>query len=55
VGYNSKHEGFGVDLPRPDAGEAASPVQDKKYRRLPRPLHGELPPSSRNSHADVAS
>ncbi|MDV7243518.1 MULTISPECIES: hypothetical protein [Rhodococcus] len=55
MGFNSKHEGSGVDLPRPDAGETASRVQDKNHHRLLRPLNGELPPSSRNSHADFAS
>ncbi|MHA4848000.1 hypothetical protein L1080_000470 [Rhodococcus sp. MSC1_016] len=55
MGYNSKHEGYGVDLPRPDAGETLSPMKDTKYRRLLCPLHGESQPSFRNSHADFAS
>ena len=42
MGKKSKHEKSGLDLPRPDGAEPAAPMKNKKYRRLLRPLHGEL-------------
>ena len=42
MGKKSKHEKSGRDLPRPDGAEPAAPMKNKKYRRLLRPLHGEL-------------
>ncbi|MFC0449468.1 polyphosphate kinase 2 [Rhodococcus jostii] len=42
MGKKTKHEKSGLDLSRPGGAEAAAPMKNKEYRRLLRPLHGEL-------------
>ncbi|MFC9552534.1 polyphosphate kinase 2 [Rhodococcus sp. NPDC056960] len=37
-----KHGTAGLDLPSPGADQPAPPMKNKEYRRLLRPLHGEL-------------
>ncbi|WP_072690211.1 polyphosphate kinase 2 [Rhodococcus marinonascens] len=42
MGKNTKHETSGFDLSRTDAAEPDTPMKNKEYRRLLRPLHTEL-------------